>query len=129
MTGNALFLGTPDDATYTPHLKGMFGGVSTWVYTKPMKFLIELESYCSSKGITRVVSTNTEILSALLAREGNIKSSPSLDSYQGSLFEHKGIEVVFVSPLKQMFTVSYGKFLLERYISKVIKPKIGRAHV
>ena len=122
MTGNALFLGTPDDATYTPHLKGMFGGVSTWVYTKPMKFLIELESYCSSKGITRVVSTNTEILSALLAREGNIKSSPSLDSYQGSLFEHKGIEVVFVSPLKQMFTVSYGKFLLERYISKVIKP-------
>lgn len=122
MAGNALFLGTPEDTPYIPYLKGMFGGIPTYVCTHPWKFLIELESYCKNpvKSITRVVSTNVQILSALLALEGNNKSSPSLEDYQGSLFTYKGIEIVFISPLKQIFSVSYGKFLAERFISKVV---------
>lgn len=126
MTGNALFLGTPEDANYIAHIKSFFGGVTTWVYTKPMKYLTELENYCGAKSISRVVSTNTEILSALLGREGNIKISPSLSDYQGSVFSYKEIEIVFISPLAQLFTVSYGKFLAERYISKVIYPSRWR---
>ena len=126
MTGNALFLGTPEDANYIPHIKSMFGGVTTWVYTKPMRFLIELENYCGAKNITRIVSTNTDILSALLAKEGNIKAAPSLSDYQGSVFTYKNLEIVFISPLAQLFTVSYGKFLAERFISKVIYPSRWR---
>lgn len=122
--GNALFLGTTEDATYVPQLRGLFGGVTTYVNTHPIKLLYELEHYCKqpSKNITRVVSTNTDILTALLAREGNVKINPSLADYQGSLFEYRGIEIVFISPLKQLFTVSYGKFIAERFISKVITP-------
>lgn len=121
---NALFLGTEDDKPYIPHLKGMFGGLTTFVVTAPWKLLYELEHYCKrpDKNITRVVSTNTTILSALLAREGNLKLEPSLADYQGSLFEYHGIEIVFISPLAQLFSVSYGKFLAERFISKVVSP-------
>lgn len=119
---NALFLGTEEDATYLPHLKQMFGGITTYVITRQWKLLYELEHYCTSKSITRVVSTNTDILSALLAREGNIKASPSLADYQGSLFSYKSLEIVFISPLKQLFSVTYGKFLADRFISKVITP-------
>ena len=121
--GNALFLGTPEDANYIPHIKSMFGGVTTWVYTKPMRFLIELENYCGAKNITRIVSTNTDILSALLAKEGNIKAAPSLSDYQGSVFTYKNLEIVFISPLAQLFTVSYGKFLAERFLSKILAPE------
>ncbi len=122
--GNALFLGTTEDATYVPQLRGLFGGVTTYVNTHPIKLLYELEHYCKqpSKNITRVVSTNTDILTALLAREGNVKINPSLADYQGSLFDLNGIEIVFISPLKQLFTVTYGKFIAERFISKVITP-------
>lgn len=121
---NALFLGTEDDRPYIPHLKGMFGGLTTFVVTAPWKLLYELEHYCKAptRNITRVVSTNTTILSALLAREGNLKLEPSLADYQGSLFSYHGIEIVFVSPLAQLFSVSYGKFLAERFISKVVSP-------
>jgi DNA polymerase I-like protein with 3'-5' exonuclease and polymerase domains len=122
--GNALFLGTAEDASYVSHLRGLFGGVTTFVNTHPIKLLYELEHYCKqpSKNITRVVSTNTDILTALLAREGNVKINPSLADYQGSMFEYHGIEIVFISPLKQLFTISYGKFIAERFISKVIFP-------
>ena len=123
---NALFLGTEEDAQYISHLKAMFGGVTTWVYTKPMKYLAQLEAYCAPKQITRVVSTNTDILTALLAQSGNIRSEPSLADYQGSLFSYKSLEIVFISPLKQLFTVSYGKFLAERFIGKVITPSKWR---
>lgn len=125
--GNALFLGNFDDKPYLPHLKGMFGGISTYVITEPLEYLTLLEQYCDKRQITRVVSTNTKILAKLLDKIGNSKISPSLSDYQGSLFtfgarEH--IEIVFVSPLKQLFTVSYGKFIAQRFISKVVAPEV-----
>ena len=118
---NALFLGTVDDQAYVPHLKGMFNGLTTYVVLEPWAYLSQLEMYCAKRSVSVVVCTNTTILSALLAREGNIKDSPSLADYSGSLFTHKSIEIVFISPLEQLFSVSYGKFLAERYISKVTK--------
>jgi len=119
---NALFLGTVDDQAYVPHLKGMFNGLTTYVVLEPWAYLAQLEMYCAKRSVTKVVSTNTKILGALLALEGNTKSDPGLSDYAGSLFSYKGLEIVFVSPLDQLFSVSYGKFLAERYISKVANP-------
>lgn len=119
---NALFLGTVDDQAYVPHLKGMFNGLTTYVVLEPWAYLAQLEMYCAKRSVTRVVSTNTKILGALLALEGNTQSDPGLSNYAGSLFSYKGLEIVFVSPLDQLFSVSYGKFLAERYISKVANP-------
>ena len=40
------------------------------------------------------------------------------------MFTHRGISIVFIHPLKQLLTVSYGKFLCKRFISKVISPNL-----
>jgi len=123
---NCLFLGTADDKPYLPYLKGMFNGLSTYVLTSSLDYLTLLEQYCAKRQITRIVSTNTAILSKLLERIGNLKSNPSLADYQGSLFTFgpaDSIEIVFVSPLRQLFTVSYGKFIASRFISKVTSPR------
>ncbi len=126
---NCLFLGTSDDKPYLPHLKGMFNGLSTYLITEPLDYLTLLEAYCAKRQITRIVSTNTTILSKLLERIGNVKSNPSLADYQGSLFSFgpgDSIEIVFISPLRQLFTVSYGKFIGARFISKVTSPSEWR---
>ena len=118
----ALFLGTFEDKSYVPHLKGMFNGLDTYVCTEAFTMLSHLEMYCSSRSITKIVSTNTAILAKLLEREGNIKDDPKLSDYAGSLFAYKNLEIVFIAPLKQLFTVSYGKFIAQRFISKVCAP-------
>ena len=97
----------------------MFNGLNTYVVTEKMELLSHLELYCAKRGITKVVSTNTQILSKLLERIGNFKSTPSLQDYAGSVFDYAGLEIVFIDPLKQLLTVSYGKFITSRYISKV----------
>lgn len=119
---NCLFLGTREDAEYVPHLKGMFNGLNTYVLTDPIELLSHLDMYCSKRNVTRVVSTNTKILQKLLELQGNNKSNPSLSNYQGSVFTYAGKEIVFISPLKQLFTVTYGKFIAARFISKVCAP-------
>jgi DNA polymerase I-like protein with 3'-5' exonuclease and polymerase domains len=117
---NALFLGTFEDKEYVPHLKGMFNGKNTFILTDKIELLSHLEMYCAARKITAVVSTNVHILNKLLERRGNDKKVSKIADYAGSLFKHGNIEIVFISPLKQLFTVSYGKFLAARYISKVV---------
>ena len=119
MKTNCLFLGTFLDKSYIPYLKGMFNGLNTYVHVEPIKLLSHLEMYCHKREITKVVSTNTEILKKLLEVRGNSKSNPSLADYQGSVFKHKDLEIVFISPLAQLFTVPYGKFIAQRFISKL----------
>ena len=119
---NCLFLGTPEDKSYVPHLKGSFNGHTTYVCLEPFTMLTQLEMYCASRKITGIVSTNTAILAKLLELAGNSKANPKLSDYAGSLFSHKGLEIVFIAPLKQLFTVSYGKFIADRFISKIAAP-------
>lgn len=120
---NFLFLGTAADKAYLPYLKPFFKGNATWLLVDPIETLVQLEMYCAKRSVTRVVSTNTTILSKLLAIRGNEKDNPSLDNYAGSLFQYKNLEIVFVNPLAQLFSVPYGRFVCERYISKVISPQ------
>ncbi len=121
---NALFLGTFADKPYLPQLKSMFGGVTTYLVTDPINLLSHLELYCAKRNVTKVVSTNTVILSKLLHHQGNPRNEPKLSEYAGSLFKYKNLEIVFVDPLAQLSSVTYGKIITGRYISKVINPHI-----
>ena len=123
---NALFLGSSEDKSYLPYLKPMFKGLTTYVCLEDIGLLGQLEMYCVKRSITKVVSTNTTLLRNLLNRYQRDVESPALDDYAGSLFVHNSIEIVFVSPLKQIFTVSYGRFLCERFISKLTQPEKWR---
>ena len=119
---NCLFLGTFDDKAYIPQLKGMFNGLNTFVCTEPIALISHLEIYCEKRSITRVVSTSVQLLQKFVERAGSTKLPKSISDYAGSVFSHKSLEIVFISPLRQLFTVSYGKFLAQRYISKVAAP-------
>lgn len=119
----AAFIGTPDDKEYIPHLKGMFNGLTTYVCLEPMTMITHLEIYCARKNISRIVSTSVPLLQKFVEKHGATKLPNSISDYAGSVFSYKGLEIVFVSPLKQLFTVSYGKFLAQRYISKVCAPE------
>lgn len=120
---NCLFLGTEDDAGYVQNLKGLFNGVTTFtICNDPFKYLVELEQYCVRKdrNIGYVATTSTTILSALLNKMGNPRNEPKLSEYAGSLFPYKNLEILILDPLKQLHTVSYGKFLTKRYLSKLV---------
>jgi hypothetical protein len=113
------FIGTPDDKEYIPYLKGMFNGHTVWVCLEPISLLTHLEMYCAKKGATKIVCTSVPILQKLVERAGSTCIPKSISDYAGSVFTYKNLEIVFVNPLRQLFTVSYGKFLAARYISKV----------
>jgi len=74
-----------------------------------------------AKGAKGVITTSPKLLQ-LLRRWSSEKSEASLDNYAGSIIETKGVEYLILNPLQQLFTVSYGKFLAERYLSKFTHP-------
>lgn len=119
---NLLFLGTEADRPYLPHMKQLVGTASVFLLLTPVTTLTEIELYCNKRGITGVLTTNTFVLSKLLATAGNIKNNPSLDNYAGSYFKYRGIEFIPLQPLEQLQTVPYGKFIARRYISKLTDP-------
>ena len=118
----AAFVGVHDDIPYLPNLKGMFNGLTTYVTTDRIELLSHLELYCAKRSVTKVVSTSVPLLRKLLERAGSEHLPSSISDYAGSVFSVGELEIVFVSPLRQLFTVSYGKFLAARYISKVTAP-------
>ena len=113
-----LFLGTPDDEPYLPRLKPLLGGTRTKVSTEKVTTWTEVQMFCAKAGITGVITTQLSLLQRLAVTD----PKPSIDNYAGSLFKRSGIEIVIVHPLAQLFTVSYGKFLAQRYISKLVSP-------
>lgn len=126
-----LFLGTEDDVKYIAHLKGLLGGVTCRVITQHVEYLTQVLTYCAKHSITSVVSTNTHILKKLIEKTGKTfagNKQPALSNYAGSLFTESGIEFVFIDPLKQITTVNHGRFMAQRYISKITQPATWKVY-
>jgi len=118
---NLAFYGSYTDKEYLSYLKGCTGGYTCFVKLdfNKQSTLTELVMFCEKRDVVGIVSTSVPLLERLL-HWTNKRKKPSLSDYAGSLFKHEGIEVVFISPLKNMVTVPYGKFLTKRYVSKLI---------
>lgn len=123
-----LFWGTRYDKDYLPYLKGCVGSATTFLRLEEVTTLTQVSMYCKSKHITRIVSTSLTLLRKLL--HWDKRKAPSLADYAGSYFTIPGfregdpeIEVVFIQPLKQLVTVSFGKFMTKRIITKLTKPE------
>lgn len=123
-----LFWGTAADKSYLSYLKGCVGSFTTFLRLDTVTTITQVSMYCSQKKITRVVSTSPALLRKLL--HWDKKKAPSLSDYAGSYFTipaakegEPDIEVVFIQPLKQLVTVSYGKFMATRFISKLVAPE------
>jgi DNA polymerase I-like protein with 3'-5' exonuclease and polymerase domains len=114
-----LFYGTPEDKADIAYLKPYIGTHKCYVLTTPITTLYEVESYCNQRNITGVLTTSPVLLSKLAGRDKAV----SLDAFSGSYFKKNGIEYVILNPLEQVHTVPYGKFLLERFASKITRPE------
>lgn len=120
-----LFWGTFEDKNYLPQLKSCVGSTTTYIRTEEVNTIIQITMYCYSKKVTRVISTSIPLLMKLLKWDKRAK--PSLSNYAGSYFTVPGIkdspaiEIVFIQPLKQLSTISYGKFMATRLIGKLTK--------
>lgn len=116
MTNLALYI-TPDDRSYLPSIKPYVGTKKCFINSTTPSTFYEIESYCKEREITGVLTTQQGLLAKLSDRD-----KASIDNFAGSYFKRNGIEYVILNPLEQLHTVPYGKFLAERYISKLTKP-------
>lgn len=112
-----LFYGTPEDKPYLPTIKPFIGGHKCYVQTPvaALTTFFEIESYCKSRGIDGVITTSPHLLAKLTGRD-----KCSINDFAGSYFKKSGIEFVVVDPLEQNMTVPYGKFMFERFSSKLV---------
>lgn len=113
-----FFLGTPEDASYLPRLKGCVGTASVSYSLEPVTTWTEVLHHCNKKEIKHVFTTSAQLLKILLHRQ-NEKKAPAISNYAGSMFHRDGIDIVIVNPLPQLVTVPYGEHLLRRYVSKL----------
>lgn len=121
-----LFWGTADDKNYLSYLKPCVGSATTHVRLEKITTIAQVQMMCKQKHVTKVISTSIPLLEKLL--KWDKRKAPSLANYAGSYFTvptlsgDNTIEIVFIQPLKQLITVSYGKFMATRLISKLTNP-------
>lgn len=122
-----LFWGTADDKNYLTYLKPCVGSATVFLRLEEVIVLNTVQVYCHQKKINRVLTTSISMLRKLL--NWNKTKAPSLKDYAGSHFVIKGykpedsdIEIVFIQPLKQLVTVTFGRFMATRQISKLTTP-------
>jgi len=122
-----IFWGTSADTPFLPMLKPCAGAVTVYLRSEPITTVATVQMACRAKMVSRVLSTSIPLLAKLLHWEK--RAAPSLDNYAGSLFTVPAsavcpypIEIVFLSPLKQLATVPYGAFITKRLITKLSSP-------
>lgn len=110
---------TPEDRAYYPHLKPLVGATSVKIL-EVQKIVTWTQVLAKTKEQRShgILSTHRDLLVKLTGDSG-----AKISDYAGSFFHRDGLDVVFLDPLKQLFTVNYGKFLASRYVSKLIYPE------
>lgn len=118
------FLGTAEDEPFLFHLTNALGPYKSGAGANLRKFdfISEIIATYASKGITHIITTQEQLI-PMLCSTASAKEQ-KLNNYSGSWITHNsGMHFLFINPLKQCTTITYGKFLLERYISKITKPE------
>lgn len=126
-----LFIGTSNDKPYLTYLKPALSRAqhqgSTFVLDDSLiSTWAQIAEYCSKRDISTIISTSGTLLGILLRldylHKASSKKQASISSYAGSIFKKAGIEILFINPLDSYVKVPYGKFLNDRYLSKVATP-------
>jgi len=121
-----LLIHTFQDKPYLPRFKECLGATACLLFGETISSRTEIIRLAERAQTPQILCSSPAVLQLLLNSDG-IKR-PSLDNYAGSLFTlHSDklglIEIVFINPLDQLVSVSYGKFILRRYMSKFISPE------
>jgi hypothetical protein len=123
-----------EDTNYLPMFASLVkGSTATAVKFKtdgPSMFA-EFVQWCKQYEADAVIITNPLTLELVLHsqvdfRPPNTKKGITLNDYQGSLLYvrvgDRSIPAVVLNPLEHLVTVPYGKFLAQRFLSKILAP-------
>lgn len=113
---------TSVDEDYLPAFKPLLAGHRAYQLAANPESAGEIELYAQSKGIKYIITTNPTVLRLVVSDTASSKES--LDNWAGSLWERNGITYLFLNPLRQLYSVSYGRAIAERFVSKITKPEL-----
>jgi len=137
VSGNAVFIGTEADTKYVGFLKPLLSSCdNAYTIFQDVEYLTQVVDYCKRKNVTKIITSNPKLLWKLVEKDWptGMQKRPAISDYAGSYFVLPGtgptalgglstVEVVVINPLKQCFTKTYGKFVLERHVSKLTRPQ------
>lgn len=137
MSGNAVFIGTEQDSKYVAFLKPLLSScTNAYTIFQDIEYLTQVTDYCKRKNVTKIITSNPKLLWKLVEKDWptGMQKRPAISDYAGSYFVLPGsgngglsglglVEIVVINPLKQCFTKTYGKFVLERHVSKLTRPQ------
>lgn len=112
-----LFYHTPQDVDYLPALKPLLKGHRTSLRHQTPVAVTEMLIDAKRLGVTQVITTNPAVVKLLRPGLG------TQDDFAGSIIKRGELEFLVLNPAIQLFTVNYGKFLFERYLSKFLAPE------
>lgn len=132
--------GSPEDQSYLPAFQSIVGAHALKVSLRPEEYLTSIAAKARSTGLTAIITTDittaTTLLKAIpdfrhpINKNGALKKL-SIDDYAGSCFvlpaaklgtEHD-VRVLILNPLAHLRTTDTGRFIFERFISKITKPE------
>lgn len=114
-----LLMITPFDEPYLSTVKPLLKGRHVKVISANPDSAGEIEIYAKSQGCNKIITTNPVILNQVV----DASEKQSLDNWAGSIWERNGITFLFINPLKQLYSVPYGRFIAERFLSKIVSPE------
>lgn len=115
-----LFIHDKSESGFLPQVKAMLTGFNIKVSSTELVTLTNLDLSCQRVGAKRVVTSQPHLIKKLAEHRGDPDPKPS--NYEGSLFTYAGLEIICLPALRQIHTKSYGRFLIQRYISKITQP-------
>ena len=121
MAKSFMLYTTPADDSYLPSLKQFLHGSQVYFTNRTPLTATETYLEAKKKGVDGVITTNPKLLNLLRNKTG--ERLLSLDDYAGSIIDFRGMEYLILNPLEQLYSVPYGKFLFERYLSKFTAPE------
>lgn len=133
------FFGAPDDQAYLPAFQAIVGAHALKVSLRPEEYLTSIAAKARATGLTDLITTDitttTTLLKAIpdfrhpINKNGALKKL-SIDDYAGSCFvlpaaklgTAHDVRVLILNPLAHLRTTDTGRFIFERFISKITKP-------
>lgn len=115
-----IFHITDEDKPYLPILKPLLvGRATTSVDISNPSTFSEIAIKSKSKNGATIVTTSQKLLALAL---GGRADNPKISDYSGSYFTTREVDVLVVPPLANLVTTTTGRFILQRYLSKILAP-------
>lgn len=114
-----LLLLTPEDKPYMARFSDLLDSHKASVYWGKIESAGQIDILMKRIGAKAAATTNIEIVKLIIEDK-----AASLSHFQGSIIDTPlNNELLIIPPLKWLIRVSYGEWLIQRYLSKILIPE------